>query len=147
MLNRKNRVSDAGPGRIISASVVSESTSDTVPWYRTITSYQWKVLIAAKVGRGGWTFAFQSASHTNEPWLGPDILVHLQGLADKGQRDFLIAPIGFVCDHLEILYDIDVECAQWAKEQGVTLARCESLNDSDELIDCLHSLVVKKHFQ
>ena len=104
-------------------------------------------LIAGKVGKEGWSFSFQSAGHTNEPWLGPDILEHLQELVGKGQQDFLIAPIGFVSDHLEILYDIDIECAHWAKGHGVRLARCESLNDSDELIRCLHSLVLEKHFQ
>jgi ferrochelatase len=104
-------------------------------------------LIAAEVGKEGWSFAFQSASHTGEPWLGPDILEHLQQLVDKGQEDFLIAPIGFVSDHLEILYDIDIECKQWAKDHGVRLTRCESLNASDELIGCLRSLVLEKHFE
>ncbi len=104
-------------------------------------------LIAAEIGKEGWSFSFQSAGHTNEPWLRPDILEHLQELVDNGQQDFLIAPIGFVSDHLEILYDIDVECGQWAKDHGVGLTRCESLNDSDELIGCLHSLVLEKHFQ
>ncbi|MDG6926831.1 MAG: ferrochelatase, partial [Nitrososphaerota archaeon] len=103
-------------------------------------------LIAAEAGKARWSFSFQSASHTNEPWLGPDILEHLQGLVDRGQQDFLVAPIGFVSDHLEILYDIDIECRQWAKDYGVRLTRCESLNDSDELIGCLRSLVLEKHF-
>ncbi len=104
-------------------------------------------LIAAAVGKAGWTFSFQSASHSSEPWLGPDILTHLQALADDGERNFLIAPIGFVSDHLEILYDIDTECREWANEHGSRLSRCESLNDSDELIRCLHSLVLGKQFQ
>ncbi len=104
-------------------------------------------MIAAKVGTDRWSFAFQSASHTREPWLGPDILDHLQSLLAKGRRSFLIAPVGFVSDHLEILYDIDVECRQWANDHGAQLARCESLNDSSELIGCLHSLVVGKHFE
>jgi len=104
-------------------------------------------MIAEKVGKEGWSFSFQSASHSSEPWMGPDILEHLQGLADKGRRDFLIAPIGFVSDHLEILYDIDIECRAWAKERGARLTRCESLNDSDEFIRCLHSLVVGKNYE
>jgi len=104
-------------------------------------------LVASKLGRREWSFAFQSASHTREPWLGPDILDHLQSLLDKGRKSFLIAPVGFVSDHLEILYDIDVECREWATDRGVQLARCESLNDSNELIGCLHSLVVGKQYR
>jgi protoporphyrin/coproporphyrin ferrochelatase len=103
-------------------------------------------LIAKKVGRTRWSFAFQSASHTHEPWLGPDILEHLDSLYAKGERAFLVAPIGFVSDHLEILYDIDVECKQWAKDRGARLDRTESLNDSDGFIQCLYELVVEKAF-
>jgi ferrochelatase len=104
-------------------------------------------LIARKVRHERWSFCFQSAGHTNEPWLGPDILEHLHVMYGKGERSFLIAPIGFVSDHLEILYDIDVECKQWADAHGVKLERSESLNDSDKFIECLYSLVVDKGFQ
>lgn len=103
-------------------------------------------LVANAIGKKNWSFAFQSAGHTREPWLGPDILEHLQSLFDNGQRRFLIAPIGFVSDHLEILYDIDVECQKWASDHGVRLERCDSLNDSDALVDCLYSLILERHF-
>ncbi len=103
-------------------------------------------LIAEKNGNDRWSFSFQSASQTREPWLGPDILEHLDSLNEKGERNFLIAPIGFVSDHLEILYDIDIECKGWARERGASLERCESLNDSDEFIECLYDLVKKKGF-
>lgn len=103
-------------------------------------------LIAAEAGYKEWSFSFQSASHTGEPWMGPDILDHLQSQFQSGRREFLIAPIGFVSDHLEILYDIDVECRQWAKDRGATLVRCESLNDSEDLIECLHSIAIEKGF-
>ncbi len=103
-------------------------------------------LIAAEAGYKDWSFSFQSASHTGEPWMGPDILDHLQAQFQSGQREFLIAPIGFVSDHLEILYDIEVECRQWARDRGATVARCESLNDSDDLIECLHSIASEKGF-
>ena len=73
-------------------------------------------LIASEIRKEQWSFAFQSASHTREPWLGPDILDHLQSLLEKGRNSFLIAPVGFVSDHLEILYDIDVECREWADD-------------------------------
>ena len=103
-------------------------------------------LVAKRAGRKDWSFSYQSASQTHEPWLGPDILEHLESLRAKGERSLLIAPIGFVSDHLEILYDIDVECAQWAKGAGVGLRRCESLNDSSEFLDCLSSIVRDRGF-
>lgn len=101
-------------------------------------------LVAEKAGKDRWSFSFQSASHTREPWLGPDILEHLDSLHEEGKRDFLVVPVGFVSDHLEILYDIDVECREWARRHGARLERCESLNDSDGFIECLYDLVMKK---
>jgi ferrochelatase len=103
-------------------------------------------LISAAIRRSEWTFSFQSAGHTREPWLGPDILEHLQGQFNRGSRSFLIAPIGFVADHLEILYDIDIECKQWAEKNGALLARCDSLNDRDDFVDCLHSIILERRF-
>lgn len=103
-------------------------------------------LVAESIGRDNWTFTFQSAGHTPEPWLGPDILDHLSSLRSKGQKSFVVAPVGFVSDHLEILYDIDVECAQWARDAGASLVRCRSLNDSSEFISCLASIVRERSF-
>lgn len=103
-------------------------------------------LVAAELGNADWTFSFQSAGHTSEQWMGPDILEHLETLYGRGKRAFLIAQIGFVSDHLEILYDLDVEAKSWAKNRGVALGRCESLNDSQELISCLYSLVSERGF-
>jgi protoporphyrin/coproporphyrin ferrochelatase len=103
-------------------------------------------LIAKQVGKADWGFAFQSASHSKEPWLGPDILSYLQDMLGNGKTSFLIAPIGFVSDHLEILYDIDVECKEWASANGAQLARCDSLNDSPGMIECLDSIITENHY-
>ena len=94
-------------------------------------------LVAAEAGWADWSFAFQSQSKTGEPWLGPDILDHLQGLYDRGKRRFISAPIGFVADHLEILYDIDIECREWAEKRGAELVRCRSPNYSREMVATL----------
>jgi ferrochelatase len=102
--------------------------------------------ISAKIQRSEWSFAFQSAGHTRDPWLGPDILEHLQGLFDRGARSFLVAPIGFVANHLEILYDVDIECKEWAAKNGARLARCEMLNDNDDLVECLHSVIRENNY-
>ncbi len=104
-------------------------------------------LVSQRAGVDGWTFAFQSASKTGEPWLGPDILEHLESLFKEGKRDFVSAPIGFVSDHLEILYDLDVEATAWANENGARFVRCRSLNDSREFSECLLSLVQREGFQ
>jgi protoporphyrin/coproporphyrin ferrochelatase len=103
-------------------------------------------LVAKEAGKKEWSFAFQSASHTGEPWLGPDILEHLGRLHDGGAERFVLAPVGFVSDHLEILYDIDVECKEWAAATGIGLRRCPSLNDSPELVDALASVVRERGF-
>jgi protoporphyrin/coproporphyrin ferrochelatase len=99
--------------------------------------------IAALLGTTDWQFAFQSAGMTGEPWLGPDILEVLAGLPAQGKRRVVVASIGFVCDHLEILFDIDVECQQVAAEHGLTLVRTELPNATPEFIEVLDDLVAE----
>jgi protoporphyrin/coproporphyrin ferrochelatase len=98
-------------------------------------------LIAERAGLDSWSFAFQSESPTGEPWLGPDILVELETLHERGVRTVLVAPIGFVSDHLEILWDLDVEAREKAAELGLELDRIESLNDDPAFIRGLAHLV------
>jgi ferrochelatase len=100
-------------------------------------------LVAERAGIADWSFAFQSESPTGEPWLGPDILVELETLYERGVRKVLVAPVGFVCDHLEILWDLDVEAREKAAELGLELDRIESLNADPEFIDALVALVEK----
>ena len=98
-------------------------------------------LVAERAGVESWSFAFQSASATEEPWLGPDILEELDELHARGVRKVLVAPVGFVSDHLEILWDIDVEARERAAELGVELGRIASLNDDPAFIRALADLV------
>jgi protoporphyrin/coproporphyrin ferrochelatase len=98
-------------------------------------------LIAERAGLPSWSFAFQSASPTGEPWLGPDILDELDALHAKGVGRVLVCPIGFVSDHLEILWDLDVEAVERASELGLELERIESLNDDPAFIRGLAELV------
>jgi ferrochelatase len=101
-------------------------------------------LVAERAGIEGWSFAFQSESPTGEPWLGPDILDELDRLDADGVRGVLVAPIGFVADHLEILWDIDVEAREKAAELGLELDRIDSLNDDPAFIRALAALVNQK---
>jgi ferrochelatase len=98
-------------------------------------------LVAERAGIPDWSFAFQSASATGEPWLGPDILEELDRLAANGVRRVLVCPVGFVSDHLEILWDLDVEARERAAELGLELDRIESLNDDPAFLRALGELV------
>jgi protoporphyrin/coproporphyrin ferrochelatase len=85
-----------------------------------------------------WEFAYQSASHTGEPWLGPDLL---EAVERSGAKRSLVCPIGFVADHLEILYDIDIEAQAFARRHGITLQRTASLNERPEFIRALAEII------
>ena len=98
-------------------------------------------LVAERAGLAEWSFAFQSASATGEPWLGPDILEELNRLAANGVRRVLVCPVGFVSDHLEILWDLDIEARERAAELGLELERIESLNDDPAFVRALAALV------
>lgn len=87
------------------------------------------------------TFAYQSAAMTPDPWLGPDTGEIIAQMAAAGERYLLIAPIGFVCEHVEILYDIDIEFARQAGALGLRMERTEMLNDHPALIAGLAGLV------
>ncbi|MBI4245077.1 MAG: ferrochelatase [Planctomycetes bacterium] len=88
-----------------------------------------------------WRFAYQSAGKTGEEWLGPDITEAIEALAEEQHKYILVCPVGFITDHLEILYDVDIEAMETAKRNEVKLKRTESLNASQKLIEALASLV------
>lgn len=99
-------------------------------------------LIAERAGLGDrWSFSFQSASPTGEPWLGPDILDHLDELATQDVHDILICPVGFVAEHLEIRWDLDTEAAERARELGVRLRRIAMPNADPAFVRVLAGLV------
>jgi len=88
-----------------------------------------------------WRLAYQSAGATSEPWLGPDASEVITELARAGHNGVLVVPIGFVCDHVEVLYDIDVEYQALAKRLGVQLERTASLNDDPGLVAAVADVV------
>jgi ferrochelatase len=97
--------------------------------------------VAARARVSTWRFAYQSAGATPEPWLGPDVATVLPELANAGHDAVLLVPIGFVCDHVEILYDIDIEYQALAKRLGVQLERTASLNDDPGLVSAVAAAV------
>lgn len=95
-------------------------------------------LVEAGIKLPDWEFAFQSASVTGEPWLGPDLL---SAIEHSGARDVLVCPIGFVADHLEILYDLDVEAQAFAQSRSIKLRRTASFNDRADFVAAMAQVV------
>jgi ferrochelatase len=89
----------------------------------------------------GWTFSYQSAAQTGAPWLGPQIEALVPELAQAGERNLLVAPIGFVADHVEVLYDLDIGVQRIARPLGVRVERMPMLNDSPAIVDALADVV------
>ena len=87
--------------------------------------------------------AWQSAGRTPDPWLGPDVRDEVRRLADDGSTDaVVVCPIGFVADHLEVLYDLDVELAAVAAEWGIGYTRTASLNDDPAFVSVLADVII-----
>jgi protoporphyrin/coproporphyrin ferrochelatase len=98
-------------------------------------------LVADAAGVRDWSFSFQSESPTGEPWLGPDILDHLRELHARGVERVLVCPVGFVSDHLEIRWDLDVEATELAQELGLSLERIDMPNDEPAFVRTLAAIV------
>jgi protoporphyrin/coproporphyrin ferrochelatase len=103
-------------------------------------------LVAERAGLedGQWSWSYQSAGRSPEPWLGPQLPEHLRALAERGIRNVISLPVGFVSDHVEILYDIDIQAQGVARELGMRLERPPALNDDPLFIDTLAGLVREK---
>jgi ferrochelatase len=97
--------------------------------------------VTALLGQQPTTFAYQSQGRSSEPWLGPTVESKLDALGLEGHRHVLVAPIGFICDHVETLFDIDIELKQRAAAQGMQLERMAMLNDQPALVETLLDIV------
>jgi ferrochelatase len=98
--------------------------------------------VAESAGVEKWQFTWQSAGQTGQPWLGPDILDTLEHLVNEGVKSVLVTPVGFVSDHLEVLYDIDIEAKKFAEERGMRLERIRMLNDDPQYMAALADSVI-----
>jgi ferrochelatase len=121
------------PARIV-------ATGDPYPAELARTS----VLVAERLGLPRFDFAYQSAGRTDEAWLGPDLGQEIRRLAAEGVRDIVVCAVGFVADHLEVLYDIDIEARAIAAEVGVRLERAPTMNDDPTFIGGLADLVAAR---
>jgi protoporphyrin/coproporphyrin ferrochelatase len=103
-------------------------------------------LVAGRAGvpEERWSWSYQSAGRTPEPWAGPDLGEHLEDLGSRGVRDVVAVPVGFVSDHVEILFDVDVRALAVAERVGIRLERPPALNDDPTFIEALAGIVVAR---
>ena len=100
--------------------------------------------IAARLGRSNCALVYQSRSgRPEDPWLGPDIGDYLKEEHRKGLRAAVLCPVGFLCDHVEVLYDLDVEAANVCREIGLPMARASAVNDHPRFIDTMADAVIQ----
>jgi len=100
-------------------------------------------LVADGAGRRDWAVVFQSRSgRPEDPWLGPDVCEYLREAKARGVAAVILAPIGFVCDHIEVLYDLDVEAAQVCREIDLPMVRAETVNDNPIFLDMTADVVL-----
>jgi protoporphyrin/coproporphyrin ferrochelatase len=101
-------------------------------------------LVAERVGATDWTLVFQSRSgRPEDPWLEPDVNDYLRMERAKGLEAAILCPIGFICDHIEVLYDLDVEASATAREIGLTVTRAQSVNDHPLFLDAMADVVIE----
>lgn len=125
---------------VFTAHSVPVSMASASPYVADFTAASGAV--AQRLGRGRWSLAYQSRSGSpRDPWLEPDIGEALKKLAAEGERHVVVAPIGFVCDHVELLYDLDVEARALAADRGLTLHRAAAVNDHPAFVAMLADLV------
>jgi protoporphyrin/coproporphyrin ferrochelatase len=131
-------------GQESSAKIPVIFTAHSVPQREDSNVYeaqakQTAALVAqeADLQNEAWTFAFQSQGMSGGPWLGPTVEDTILRLQSEGHIAVFVQPIGFLCDHVEVLYDIDIGFKQFAEKQGLQLSRAESLNDSPSLTAAL----------
>jgi ferrochelatase len=102
-------------------------------------------LVSARMMHSNWSLAYQSRSGSpTQPWLGPDILERLRNLRNSGVTDVVIAPIGFVSDHMEIVYDLDVEAKELCARLGINLVRASSAGTHPAFVRMIRDLIVER---
>jgi ferrochelatase len=102
-------------------------------------------LVAEGAGAADWRLVFQSRSGSpTQPWLAPDICDHLRALKEEGTRDVVVAPVGFISDHMEVLYDLDTEARQVSEELGVNMVRAATVGTHPEFVRMIRELILER---
>jgi ferrochelatase len=132
----------AGTLVIFTAHSVPVAMASGSPYTRQLEAAA--LVIAGRLGHARWQLAYQSRSGSpRDPWLEPDVCDAIRGAKGQGTEDVVVVPIGFVCDHVEVLYDLDVEARAVAAESGVRFHRAEAANDHPAFIAMLADLVAR----
>ncbi|HEX9821255.1 MAG TPA: ferrochelatase [Methylomirabilota bacterium] len=130
----------AGTPLVFTAHSVPVAMAAASPYVEDFTAAARAV--AARAGHARWSLAYQSRSGSpRDPWLEPDIGDVIRTLAKDGRRHVVVSPVGFVCDHVEVLYDLDVEARQIAVEHGMTLHRAPAVNAHPQFVAMLAEIV------
>jgi ferrochelatase len=133
----------ASPQLVFTAHSIPQAMSDHSHY--SFQLYETGRLVAEAVGLEDWQLVYQSRSGSpNQPWLGPDICDHLKQLRRNGVTDVIVAPIGFVSDHMEVIYDLDIEARKIAQELGINLVRAGTAGTQPEFVQMIRELILER---
>lgn len=139
-LERLGQSSFEGTALIFTAHSIPQSMADASPYPAQFA--RTAELVARAAGAREWEIAYQSRSGSPaDPWLDPDVRDVLAELPQRGIGNAIVAPIGFLCDHVEVLYDLDIDAAEVARDSGVRMQRAAAINDHPLFIRMLADLV------
>jgi ferrochelatase len=128
---------------VFTAHSIPRSMADTSDYEKQLRSNA--QLLAERLGHAGWDLVWQSRSGPPQvPWLEPDILDHVQALHAQGTPGLVIAPIGFLSDHVEVLYDLDKEARQLCQQLGVPMVRAGTVGTHPRLVEMIRELVLER---
>ena len=135
--------SSVAPQIVFTAHSVPESMAENCDYVRQLK--ETSRLIANAVGIQDWQLVYQSRSGSpTQPWLGPDICEHLRSLKSRGVSDVVVAPIGFVSDHMEVIYDLDVEAQKVAEEIGQNMVRAATVGTHPSFVRTIRELILER---
>ncbi len=129
------------PHVVFTAHSVPKMMADTSPYVKQLEDTC--QAIAAELGHQDWKLVYQSRSGPpGQPWLEPDLLQYIRELHAQGRRELVIAPIGFISDHMEVVYDLDFEAAQLCGELGMKMARAGTVGTAPEFVRMIRDLLL-----
>ena len=130
------------PHVAFTAHSVPSSAAATSPYVTQL--HETATLVAREAGVDDWKLVYQSRSGPpTQPWLEPDIADHIRALHAEGRRELIIAPIGFVSDHMEVLYDLDTEAAELCQELGIHMERAKTAGTHPEFVRMVRDLILR----
>ncbi|MBI2942877.1 MAG: ferrochelatase [Candidatus Wallbacteria bacterium] len=145
---RSQGLRELGPDRYRSASLIFTAHSVPIPVARDAPYVQQfadtAAAVADRLERDRFALAYQSAAGGRVPWLGPDISDALRSARDSGASDVLVSPVGFLCDHVEVLYDLDIVARETARQCGLNFVRARTVETHPRFIEQLAELVLHK---